>query len=139
MDGSVALICSIRPDSFRRAVPLDFLAIGDSWFEYPLYNEVLSFQNNAIVAIALYQKFFEVAQLTEPGSVVHFSIAAPPLGLSVAKQEIKRIAAIKGSSALAYNRRDFTYWCETGSLAMPTACGSIASREVGGRHLPRNR
>jgi hypothetical protein len=31
-------------------VPLDFLAIGDSWFEYPLYNEVLSFQNNAIVA-----------------------------------------------------------------------------------------
>ena len=24
-------------------VPLDFLAIGDSWFEYPLYNEVLSF------------------------------------------------------------------------------------------------
>src|SRR6516162_9311522 len=30
-------------------VPLDFLAIGDSWFEYPLYNEVLSFQNNAIV------------------------------------------------------------------------------------------
>jgi hypothetical protein len=31
-------------------VPLDFLAIGDSWFEYPLYNEILSFQNNAIVA-----------------------------------------------------------------------------------------
>jgi hypothetical protein len=31
-------------------VPLDFLAVGDSWFEYPLYNEVLSFQNNAIVA-----------------------------------------------------------------------------------------
>jgi hypothetical protein len=31
-------------------VPLDFLAIGDSWFEYPLYNEVVSFQNNAIVA-----------------------------------------------------------------------------------------
>lgn len=31
-------------------VPLDFLAIGDSWFEYPLYNETLSFQNNAIVA-----------------------------------------------------------------------------------------
>src|SRR5262249_17424324 len=31
-------------------VPLDFLAIGDSWFEYPLYNEGLSFQNNAIVA-----------------------------------------------------------------------------------------
>ncbi len=30
--------------------PLDFLTIGDSWFEYPLYNEVLSFQNNAIVA-----------------------------------------------------------------------------------------
>jgi hypothetical protein len=29
---------------------LDFLAIGDSWFEYPLYNEVISFQNNAIVA-----------------------------------------------------------------------------------------
>jgi hypothetical protein len=31
-------------------VPLDFLAIGDSWFEYPLYNEIISFQNNAIVA-----------------------------------------------------------------------------------------
>jgi hypothetical protein len=31
-------------------IPLDFLAIGDSWFEYPLYNEVISFQNNAIVA-----------------------------------------------------------------------------------------
>lgn len=31
-------------------VPLDFLAIGDFWFEYPLYNEVLSFQNKAIVA-----------------------------------------------------------------------------------------
>ena len=31
-------------------VQLDFLAIGDSWFEYPLYNEVVSFQNNAIVA-----------------------------------------------------------------------------------------
>ena len=31
-------------------VPFDFLAIGDSWFEYPLYNEILSFQNNAIVA-----------------------------------------------------------------------------------------
>jgi hypothetical protein len=31
-------------------VPLDFLSIGDSWFEYPLYNEILSFQNNAIVA-----------------------------------------------------------------------------------------
>src|SRR5215475_5866190 len=30
--------------------PLDFLAIGDSWFEYPLYNDVISFQNNAIVA-----------------------------------------------------------------------------------------
>ena len=29
---------------------LTFLAIGDSWFEYPLYNEVVSFQNNAIVA-----------------------------------------------------------------------------------------
>jgi hypothetical protein len=27
-------------------VPLDFLAIGDSWFEYPLYNEGLSFRNN---------------------------------------------------------------------------------------------
>jgi len=26
-------------------VPLDLLAIGDWWFEYPLYNEVLSFQN----------------------------------------------------------------------------------------------
>src|SRR6516164_2447909 len=31
-------------------IPLDFLAIGDSWFEYPLYNEIISFQNNAIVA-----------------------------------------------------------------------------------------
>jgi len=31
-------------------VPLDFLAIGDSWFEYPLYSEIPSFQNNAIVA-----------------------------------------------------------------------------------------
>ena len=31
-------------------VPLDFLTIGDSWFEYPLYNEIISFQNNAIVA-----------------------------------------------------------------------------------------
>jgi hypothetical protein len=31
-------------------IPLDFLPIGDSWFEYPLYNEVISFQNNAIVA-----------------------------------------------------------------------------------------
>jgi hypothetical protein len=32
-------------------VALDFLAIGDSWFEYPLYNEIPTpFQNNAIVA-----------------------------------------------------------------------------------------
>jgi hypothetical protein len=31
-------------------VPLDFLAIGDSWFEYPLRNEIpLPFQNSAIV------------------------------------------------------------------------------------------
>jgi hypothetical protein len=32
------------------SIPLDFLAVGDSWFEYPLYNEVISFQNNGIVA-----------------------------------------------------------------------------------------
>jgi hypothetical protein len=31
-------------------IPLDLLAIGDSWFEYPLYDEIISFQNNAIVA-----------------------------------------------------------------------------------------
>jgi hypothetical protein len=31
-------------------IPLDFLAIGDSWFEYPLLNEIISFQNCAIVA-----------------------------------------------------------------------------------------
>jgi hypothetical protein len=37
-------------DTVVPAIPLDFLAIGDSWFEYPLYNEVVSFQNNAIAA-----------------------------------------------------------------------------------------
>jgi hypothetical protein len=30
-------------------MPLDFLAIGDSWFEYPLFDDTISF-NNAIVA-----------------------------------------------------------------------------------------
>jgi hypothetical protein len=40
----------IRKETPVPKTPLDCLAIGDSWFEYPLYNEVLSFQNNAIVA-----------------------------------------------------------------------------------------
>jgi hypothetical protein len=31
-------------------VPLDFLAIGDSWFEYPLDGNGPSFDNTAIVA-----------------------------------------------------------------------------------------
>jgi len=30
--------------------PLDFLAIGDSWFEYPLHDNGLPFENTAIVA-----------------------------------------------------------------------------------------
>jgi hypothetical protein len=39
-----------QKDTVVPAIPLDFLAIGDSWFEYPLHNEVVSFQNNAIAA-----------------------------------------------------------------------------------------
>ena len=34
------------------AVPLDILAIGDSWFEYPLSGNSVSFENTAIVAQA---------------------------------------------------------------------------------------
>jgi len=41
---------AVRAETPVPNTPLDFLAIGDSWFEYPLYNEVLSFQNNAIIA-----------------------------------------------------------------------------------------
>jgi hypothetical protein len=58
-------------------VPLDFLAIGDSWFEYPLYNEVLSFQNNAIVA----QSQLGSLQLT-CGPRISFKAASIPLQVS---------------------------------------------------------
>jgi len=39
-----------RPQTPLPKVPLDFLAIGDSWFEYPLDGNGPSFDNTAIVA-----------------------------------------------------------------------------------------
>jgi hypothetical protein len=41
-----------RPKTAIPNVPLDFLAIGDSWFEYPLNGNGPSFENTAIVADA---------------------------------------------------------------------------------------
>jgi hypothetical protein len=41
---------TVHPATPLPKVPLDFLAIGDSWFEYPLDGNGPSFDNTAIVA-----------------------------------------------------------------------------------------
>lgn len=41
---------AVHPQTPLPKVPLDFLAIGDSWFEYPLDGNGPSFENTAIVA-----------------------------------------------------------------------------------------
>jgi hypothetical protein len=58
--------CARRRTRRRRNKPLDFLAIGDSWFDYPLNGNAPSFGSTAIIA-----------QLTQVGS-------APPLVLNYA-------------------------------------------------------
>jgi hypothetical protein len=58
-------------------VPLDFLAIGDSWFEYPLDGNGPSFDNTAIVAQS------QMQSMGSPPPKILNQASSPRIGLRI--------------------------------------------------------